>query len=79
MPTGKIPEAPELVAITDKMLGPNGVHYRGVPLYSQNCHVSVCKQWVNWSEVQVAVASVGIPVNDYRGSSQNYWVMLYYL
>ena len=35
MPTGNIPEAPELghLAMTDKMLVPNGVRYRGVPLY----------------------------------------------
>ena len=32
-PTGNIPEAPELLTVRDKMLVPNGVCYRGVPLY----------------------------------------------
>ena len=43
-------------------------------IYSQNCHVSVYQLWVNWSEVQVGGASVCIPIDDYRRSSQNYWV-----
>ena len=35
MSTGNIPETYELGTppIKDKIVGPNGVHYRGVPLY----------------------------------------------
>jgi len=31
--TGNVPEASELGTIMDKLFIPNGVHYRGVPLY----------------------------------------------
>ena len=46
MPTGNIPEAPELghLAFTDKMLGPNGVRYRGVPMYCVVCSDGIHSQ-----------------------------------
>ena len=57
-PTGNIPEAPESgtpCAIMDKMLGPNGVRYRGVPLYScSSLHAHFhCKYFASTSVMSV--------------------------